>query len=198
MSPLLSQLVEHFRVLPGIGVKSAQRMAFHLLQRNRQGAKALAQSLMLAADQIQHCTQCRTFSETPLCRLCDDPRRDQQQLCIVQSPLDVVAIEQTGSYRGLYFVLLGHLSPLDGIGPDDLGMDTLLQRFQTPLNEVILAMGSTVEGEATAHYIIELAKPYPLTISRIANGVPLGGTLEYVDGGTLAHALDGRISLAVE
>ena len=172
-------------------------MAFHLLQRNRQGAQALAQSLIIAMEKIQHCTRCRTFSETLLCALCDNPKRKQDQLCIVESPIDIIAIEQTGSYRGLYFALLGHLSPLDGIGPDDLGMELLKKRFaENALSEIILATGSTVEGEATAHYITELAKPHNLVITRIAHGIPLGGDLEYVDGGTLAHAFDGRVRLS--
>lgn len=199
LSPLIQQLVQQLRILPGVGLKSAQRMAFHLLQRDRQGGQLLAKALIAAMDAIQHCERCRTLCETPLCSLCDDPKRDQQQLCIVESPIDIVAIEQTASYRGLYFTLLGHLSPLDGIGPADLGLTQLQQRFaQEHFTEVILATGSTVEGEATAHYIMELAKPYHLSISRLAHGIPLGGDLEYVDGGTLAHALAGRIAIATD
>ncbi|MCD6055221.1 MAG: recR [Gammaproteobacteria bacterium] len=197
LSPLIEQLIQHLRILPGVGSKSAQRMAFHLLQRNRQGGEALAQALLTAMEQVRRCERCRTFSEMPLCLICDNPRREQHQLCIVESPIDILAIEQTGTYRGLYFTLLGHLSPLDGIGPEDLGMEQLARRFESgDLQEVILATGSTVEGEATAHYISELAKPYRLAMSRIAHGIPLGGDLEYVDSGTLAHAFDGRVKLA--
>jgi recombination protein RecR len=164
-----------------------------LLERSRDNGKHLANTLHQAMDNIRHCQNCRTFSETALCRLCISPSRDRTLLCIVESPVDMVAVEQMGSYRGLYFVLMGHLSPLDGIGPDDLGMKELTALLsQGNVKEVILATNPTVEGEATAHYISELIKPYALQVTRIAHGVPLGGELEYIDGGTLARAFAGR------
>ncbi len=196
LSPIIQELIKQLRALPGVGQKSAQRMAFHLLQRDRHGGLSLAKALETAMQTIQHCDKCRTFCEARICSLCDDPRREQTQLCIVQSPIDVIAIEQTGSYRGLYFVLLGYLSPLDGIGPEELGLMQLKQRLQNEsLREMIVATGSTLEGQATAHYISELANQYTIPVSRIAHGIPLGGDLEYVDGGTLAHAFDGRIKI---
>lgn len=181
------------RCLPGVGPKSAQRMAFHLLERDRTAGLALAKALEEAIDRVRHCTQCRTLSETPLCSLCNNPSRDSSLLCIVETPADVLAIEQTGSYRGRYFVLMGRLSPLDGIGPAELGIDQLLQ-YVTDLSpqEVILATNPTVEGEATAHYLAGLIKQHNIRASRIAHGVPLGGELEYIDGNTLARALSGR------
>lgn len=192
-SPLLEQLIEALRCLPGVGPKSAQRMAFQLLERSREKGKHLATTLHTAMQNIQHCSQCRTFSETDLCRLCQSPHRDPAFLCIVESPADIVAVEQMGSYRGLYFVLMGHLSPLDGIGPDDLGIKQLNALLANQvIKEVILATNPTVEGEATAHYISELIKPYAIKVTRIAHGVPLGGELEYIDSGTLAHAFAGR------
>lgn len=192
-SPLLEQLIEALRCLPGVGPKTAQRMAFQLLERGRDNGKHLAQTLAAAMQHIQHCQQCRTFSETPLCHLCTSPQRDTSLLCIVESPIDLVAVEQMGHYRGRYFVLMGHLSPLDGIGPDDLGMKELnLLLSQHPITEIILATNPTVEGEATAHYISELVKPYAIKVTRIAHGVPLGGELEYIDSGTLARAFAGR------
>lgn len=193
LSPLIRQLIESLRVLPGVGPKSAQRMAFHLLERNRDGGLALAHALSHAMENIRHCASCRTFSESELCLLCASPRRDRGYLCVVESPADILAIEQTGGYSGLYFVLLGHLSPLDGIGPREIGIEALAERLKDPeLKELILATNPTVEGEATAHYIADLARDYPIQISRIAHGVPLGGELEFVDGGTLAHAFSGR------
>lgn len=197
LSPLIRQLIDALRVLPGVGPKSAQRMAFALLERKRDGGTALAQALLVAMEQIRHCASCRTFSETELCPLCASARRDRAMLCIVESPADILAIEQTGGYAGLYFVLLGHLSPLDGIGPREIGIDQLAERLKDPeLKELILATNPTVEGEATAHYIADLARDYPIVVSRIAHGVPLGGELEFVDGGTLAHAFSGRRPLA--
>ncbi|MBI2380056.1 MAG: recombination protein RecR [Gammaproteobacteria bacterium] len=193
LSPLIRQLIDALRVLPGVGPKSAQRMAFHLLERQREGGLVLSQALARAMEQIRHCVSCRTLSETELCPLCSSTRRDPSLLCVVESPADILAIEQTGGYSGRYFVLLGHLSPLDGIGPRELGLDELAERLREPeLKEVILATNPTVEGEATAHYIAELAQGLPITVSRIAHGVPLGGELEFVDGGTLAHAFSGR------
>lgn len=193
-SPLVQELIEAFKCLPGVGAKSAQRMAFHLLERNRIGGSKLAQTLAHAITEIGHCQQCRIFTEQALCDICQNPKRTIiEQLCIVETPADVIAIEQTGDYKGLYFVLMGHLSPIDGIGPDDLGFDVLTKQLASGnIKEVILATNPTVEGEATAHYIAELAKQYQVNISRIAHGVPVGGELEYVDGNTLSHALSGR------
>ncbi len=193
-SPLVQELITALKCLPGVGAKSAQRMAFHLLERNRIGGKKLAESLADAMKNIGHCRKCRTFTEQELCDICLSPKRQNRgQLCIVETPADVIAVEQTGEYQGLYFILMGHLSPLDGIGPDDLGLDVLEQQLaQGEFSEVILATNPTVEGEATAHYIAELANKYQVNISRIAHGVPVGGELEYVDGNTLSHAFSGR------
>lgn len=192
-SPLLEQLIDALRCLPGVGPKTAQRMAFQLLERGREKGKRLAKTLQDAMQDIQHCKHCRTFSETDLCKICISVQRDTSLLCIVESPADIVAVEQMGSYRGRYFVLMGHLSPLDGIGPDDLGMKLLSSILtQRDIKEVIVATNPTVEGEATAHYISELLKQYGVKITRIAHGVPFGGELEYIDSGTLAHAFAGR------
>ncbi|MFQ5487777.1 MAG: recombination mediator RecR [Gammaproteobacteria bacterium] len=192
-SPLIKQLVEAFRCLPGVGPKSAQRMSYHLLERDRDGAQRLARLLVEAVERIGHCSQCRTLSETELCRLCADERRDCSLLCIVESPSDVEAVEQSTSYRGRYFVLMGHLSPLDGIGPEGIGLDRLAARLgEGGIQELILATNPTVEGEATAHYIAELARSHGIKASRIACGVPFGGELEYLDAGTLFHAISGR------
>ena len=196
VSPLLSRLVDGLRCLPGVGPKSAQRMAYHLLERDREGARRLAAVLELAANEIGHCDSCRTLSETEICPLCASSSRDRSQLCIVEMPADVEAIEQSGSYRGLYFVLMGHLSPLDGIGPQELGLDRLESRCRDDeVREVILATNPTVEGEATAHYISERVRAQGIRVTRIAHGVPLGGELEYVDGDTLSHAFSGRREL---
>lgn len=193
---LIGQLVDALRCLPGVGPKSAQRMAFHLLERNRPGGRHLAEKLLAAMDNVGHCALCRNFTEEELCRLCANQGRDQSQLCIVEMPTDVTAIEATTSYRGLYFVLMGHLSPLDGIGPDELGIEYLVQRFGAgEVKEIILATNPTVEGEATAGYIAELARSRGLRATRIACGIPMGGELEYSDSGTLAHALVGRRDL---
>jgi recombination protein RecR len=193
MSPLLEQLIEALRCLPGVGPKSAQRMAFHLLERNREGALKLSGALKVAVEEIGHCTLCHTFSENDLCPVCASPSRDVSLLCVVESPADVLAIEQATGFQGKYFVLMGHLSPLDGIGPAELGLDRLQKRFEAgDIKEVILATNPTVEGEATAHYISEMAEEQGVVASRIAHGVPLGGELEYIDGGTLAHAFSGR------
>jgi recombination protein RecR len=192
-SPLLEQLIEALRYLPGVGPKTAQRMAFQLLERGRENGKRLAKILEEAMQNIRHCQQCRTFSETELCRLCSSTNRDQTLLCVVESPIDMVAVEQMGTYRGLYFILMGHLSPLDGIGPDDIGIKQLTTLLSNGvIKEVILATNPTVEGEATAHYISDLIKQYAIKATRIAHGVPLGGELEYIDSGTLAHAFAGR------
>ena len=192
-SPLIDQLVQGLRCLPGVGPKSAQRMAFHLLERQREAGLQLAEALQQALTQVGHCCECHTLSELDVCGICGDNRRDHQTLCIVESPADVLAFEQAGSYRGLYFVLMGHLSPIDGIGPEEIGIDHLLERVRgQQIGEVILATNPTVEGEATAYYITEQVKAMGVLVSRIAHGVPLGGELEYVDSGTLAHALSGR------
>ncbi len=192
-SPLIDQLVQALRCLPGVGPKSAQRMAFHLLERNREGGLQLAQILQTALTQVDHCRQCHTLTELDVCGICADQRRDHATLCVVESPADVLALEQAGSYRGVYFVLMGHLSPIDGIGPEEIGIDRLLDRVREhQIKEVILATNPTVEGEATAYYITEQVKALGVLVSRIAHGVPLGGELEYVDSGTLAHALSGR------
>ena len=191
--PSLLRLIESLRILPGVGPKSAQRMAFYLLERNRAGAKALATALQSASSDVTHCQRCRMFAEQALCPICASNSRDRSLLCVVESPADVVAVEQSGSYKGTYFVLMGHLSPLDGVGPDELGVplfEALLRVGE--VKEVILATNPTVEGEATAHFISELATRQSVKSSRIAHGVPVGGELEYVDGGTLAHALAGR------
>lgn len=195
-SPLINRLIEDLRCLPGVGPKSAQRMAFHLLEHDREGAQHLAATLSEAIEKVGHCQQCRTLSETDICPLCANPNRDRSQLCIVESPADVRAIEQATHYQGRYFVLMGHLSPLDGIGPTEIGLDQLEDRLKEGnITEVILATNPTVEGEATAHYIGEMAKAHGITSTRIAHGVPIGGELEYVDGGTLSHAFTGRRQL---
>lgn len=193
---LLEELIESFCCLPGVGPKSAQRMAFYLLERDRKGGDKLARLLDRAMRDIGHCSQCRTFSETPLCAICSNGERDASQLCIIESPSDVAAIERSTAYRGHYFVLMGHRSPLDGIGPAQIGVDLLMQRFtKGNIREVILATNATVEGEATAHYLGELAKQQSLRVMRIAHGVPLGGELEFVDKSTLSHAFAGRVEV---
>src|SRR5690242_9026833 len=196
-SPLLEKLIESLRGLPGVGPKTAQRMAFQLLTRGRESGIQLAEMLQQAMASIKHCQMCRTFCELALCEVCRSPQRDPALLCIVENPIDMLVIEQAGLFKGFYFVLMGHLSPLDGIGPDKLGMDELAQRFsQKIISEVILATNPTVEGEATAHYISDLAKQYAdIKVTRIAHGVPLGGELEFIDGGTLAHAFAGRSTI---
>ena len=192
-SVLIDRLIDALRCLPGVGPKSGQRMAFHLLERDRDGARLLAEALQQAADHVGHCSYCRTLCEDSLCSVCSDERRDRSLLCIVETPTDVYAVEQSTSFRGLYFVLMGHLSPLDGIGPEDIGLDVLAERLQQGgINEVIIATNPTVEGEATAHYIAEQAHRAGIRASRIAYGVPFGGELEFVDAGTLSHALIGR------
>lgn len=192
-SPLLVRLIDGLRCMPGVGQKSAQRIAFHLLERDRDGANALSVALADAVSGIGHCSRCRMFTEHELCSICSAAGRDSSQLCVVESPADVMAIEDATGFRGLYFVLMGHLSPLDGIGPDELGMDRLDAWLgQGDVNELIIATNPTVEGDATAHYLAELAARHDVQASRIAHGVPLGGELEYVDGGTLSHAFFGR------
>jgi recombination protein RecR len=192
----LAQLMQALRVLPGVGPKSAQRMAFHLLQRDREGARALAEALMAAVEHIGYCHQCRTLTEGDLCPICANPSRDDTSLCIVETPAEVYAIDQSTGFKGRFFVLNGRLSPLDGIGPAELRLDLLEQRLQAgTVRELILATNTTVEGEATAHYISEMARHFGVRSSRIAYGVPFGGEIEYVDGTTLAHAFNGRREL---
>ena len=196
-SPLIRQLIDSLRVLPGVGQKTAQRMALQLLERNRSGGVRLAQALQAAMEGVGYCAQCRSLSEDPICGLCLDERRDDTLLCVVEGPMDVHAVEQTG-YRGRYFVLKGHLSPLDGLGPEAIGIPELLERIDAgKFSEVILATNPTVEGEATAHYIAQIVTGRGLVATRIAHGMPLGGELELVDGGTLAHALAGRRPMSV-
>ena len=191
--PSLSRLIEALRCLPGVGPKSAQRMAFHLLERDRDGGREIAGAVAGAMDRLGHCRRCRMVAEGEFCPICPSTGRDRSLLCVVESPADVVAIEQTASYRGLYFVLMGHLSPLDGVGPQEIGIGAFEKLLgEGEVREVILATNPTVEGEATAHFLAEVAARFGLRASRIAHGVPVGGELEYVDGGTLAHALAGR------
>ena len=192
-TPLLSELVKALTLLPGVGPKSAQRIAFHLLERNRDGARRLARALEDAMARIGQCEACRTFSETPRCGLCAAANRDTSLLCVVEAPTDVVSIEQAASYKGLYYVLLGRLSPIDGVTPDTLGMPLLERRLQAgEVREMIIATGTTMEGEATAHYLAQLGKRAGVKVSRIAFGVPMGGELEYVDGTTLSLAIASR------
>jgi len=192
-SPLLMRLIDALRCMPGVGQKTAQRIAFHLLERDRAGARQLSTALAEAVDGIGHCRQCRMFTEQDLCDICSATGRDQSLLCVVESPADVMAVEDATGYRGQYFVLMGHLSPLDGVGPEQLGVPLLQQRLAGgEIQELIIATNPTVEGDATSHYLAELAGQHEVQASRIAHGVPLGGELEYVDGGTLSHAFFGR------
>jgi recombination protein RecR len=189
----LNALIEALRRLPGVGVKSASRMAFHLLQHDRAGAQVLAQALQQAATQVRHCSLCHTFTENDICATCLDPRRDRSKLCVVETPADQAAVERTAAFKGLYFVLMGKLSPLDGIGPKDIGLSKLFARATDgEVQEVILATNFTAEGEATAHVIGEALKARGLQVTRLARGVPAGSELEYVDLGTIAHALVDR------
>ena len=190
---LLGQLVEALRCLPGVGPKSAQRMAFHLLERDRDGGLHLASVLEAAMERIGRCTVCRDLTENEVCNICANEQRDASLLCIVESPSDVMAIEQATGYRGLYYVLMGRLSPLDGIGPADLGLDELSQRLKDqPPAELIIATNPTVEGEATAYYLQRMAQKHTIAVSRISHGVPLGGELEFTDQSTIAHAFSSR------
>ena len=190
---LLEQLIEALRILPGVGQKSAQRMAYHVLEREREGGQRLSEALAAAVERIGHCVRCRDFSETETCATCASAAREAQTLCAVESPADRLAIEQATGYRGLYFVLQGRLSPLDGIGPRELGLDLLSARLaEGEVRELIIATNPTVEGEATAHYLAQLARQHAVRPSRLAHGVPLGGELEYVDRGTLSHAFGSR------
>ncbi len=197
MSSLLEQLIEALRVLPGVGQKSAQRMAYHLLERDRGGGEKLAGVMAEAMEKIGHCERCRDFSEADVCPTCSNASRDRAELCVVENPADRLAIEQATGYRGLYFVLQGRLSPLDGIGPAELGLDQLVARLaEGEVRELIIATNPTVEGEATAHYLAQLSRNASVRPSRLAHGVPLGGELEYVDRGTLSHAFGSRSEMA--
>lgn len=192
--PLLDQLTDALRCLPGVGPKSAQRMALHLLERNREGGVKLSAVLAEAMERIGRCKQCRDLTELEVCTICSNTRRDQTLLCVVESPVDVLSIEQATAYQGLYFVLLGRLSPLDGVGPAELGLDQLADRLESnPPAEMIIATNPTVEGEATSYYLQRMAQKNNIKISRIAHGVPLGGELEYTDHSTLAHAFGSRL-----
>lgn len=192
-SPAIEELIEALRCLPGVGPKSAQRMTLHLLERDREGAESLATALSEAMNKVEHCQRCRNFTELDVCEICIDPRRDTSTICVVETPADVLAVEMSGSFKGVYYVLMGHLSPIDGIGPEEIGLNLFHQRvIDEEISEVILATNPTVEGEATAYYLIDLLQEDGIKVSRIAHGVPLGGELEYVDGSTLAHAFSGR------
>ncbi len=193
---LIDQLIDALRVLPGVGTKSAQRMALQLLERDKVGASRLAEAILEAVEHVGRCASCRTLTENEQCGICSNSRRSGTEICVVETPADLYAIEQAGSFQGKYFVLLGHLSPIDGIGPEQLGIDQLIQRLQQDqISELILATNLTVEGEATAHFIADKAKALGVNVSRIAYGVPMGGELEYVDGGTLNMALQSRKAL---
>ncbi|MBX3697468.1 MAG: recombination mediator RecR [Dokdonella sp.] len=195
-SPLLADLIEALRCLPGVGAKTAQRMAFHMLERDRPGARRLAERLAVAVEKVGNCRRCRGFSEQEICSFCANASRDKHLLCVVETPVDQLAIEQATGYRGHYFVLLGRLSPLDGLGPKELGLDLLAARLaEGEIEEMIVATNPTVEGEATAHMLSQLARAADVRASRLAHGVPLGGELEFIDRGTLAHAFGGRQSL---
>ncbi len=192
-SPAIEELIEALRCLPGVGPKSAQRMTLHLLERDRAGAESLADALAAAVNKVEHCQRCRNLTELDVCEICIDPRRDGKTICVVETPADVLAVEMSGSFRGVYYVLMGHLSPIDGIGPQEIGLDLFHQRVvEEGIAEVILATNPTVEGEATAYYLTDLLQAEDVRLSRIAHGVPLAGELEYVDGSTLAHAFSGR------
>lgn len=196
LGPSIDELMQALRCLPGVGPKSAQRMTFHLLERNREGGDRLAKALVSALENVRHCQRCRILCESEICIRCQDERRQQDQLCIVEMPSDVLAIEQATQYQGQYFVLSGHLSPLDGIGPEALGIPKLVEWLdEGTIEEVILATNPTVEGEATAHYISELARARQVRVTRLAHGIPLGGELEFIDSGTLSHAFSGRESI---
>lgn len=189
----IESLKQALRRLPGVGPKSAQRMTLHLLERDREGAQQIAQALTTALERVIHCQRCNNLSEQELCEFCSSPRRDSSLLCIVESPADLISLEQSSAYQGMYFVLMGHLSPLDGIGPEELGIPQLEKLLdEVKVKEVVLATNLTVEGEATAHFIGEIARQRGIRTTRIAYGVPVGGELEYVDGGTLARAISGR------
>lgn len=191
-SPLIDELIAALKYLPGVGSKSATRMALHLLQKNTPAALRLSDALKKAAEEVKRCSVCQTLTEQNVCDLCRNTKRHAHQICVVETPGDILALEQAGTYMGRYFVLYGHLSPIDGIGPVELGVPTLLKQFDTGIEELIIATNPTMEGEATAHYIAEKARVQGIKVTRIAHGVPIGGELEFIDGGTLAHALASR------
>jgi recombination protein RecR len=192
-SPTLDELIVALKCLPGVGQKSAQRMALHLLERNREGAARIAAAIEASLGSVRHCSRCRNFTDADICQVCADNSRDQATLCVVETPADVIAVESSAAYRGRYFVLLGRLSPLDGYGPDQLGIDELEQQLQQgEIEEIILATSATVEGDITAQYIADMAERFNIRCSRLARGIPLGGELEFVDSGTLSRALSGR------
>lgn len=196
---LLNELILALRCLPGVGAKSAQRMAFHLLERDRQGGRLLSEKLLQSVEEIGHCSRCRTLTEKTLCSICENQARDASLLCVVESPADILAINQTAVFKGLYFVLHGRLSPLDGMGPAEIGLNILAERLaEGEIKEIILATNPTVEGEATACYIADMVRDQEIKVSRIAHGVPLGGELEYIDSGTLSHAFSGRSEVSYE
>ena len=195
-SPSLDELIVALKCLPGVGQKSAQRMALHLLERDREGAARIAAALESALGSVRHCSRCRNFTDSETCPVCADSSRDQGTLCVVETPADVIAVESSAAYRGRYFVLLGRLSPLDGYGPEQLGIDDLEQQLQAgDIQEIILATSATVEGDITAQFIADLAGRFKIRCSRLARGIPLGGELEFVDSGTLSRALSGRQQL---
>lgn len=197
LSPLLQELIQALRYLPGVGPKSAQRMAFHLLQNDVVKAKHLATTITHSLTHITHCQQCRMLTEKTVCHICSNTKRNQQKICIVENPLDTFAIEQTASFNGRYFVLMGHLSPIDGIGPEKIGIPLLLEQLKkSPVEEIILALSATVEGQTTSHYIANLVRSLPVQVTRLAHGIPIGSELEYTDGNTLTHALIDRKSFA--
>ena len=190
---LIADLIDALRCLPGVGPRTAQRMTWHLLERNRDAGRRLAAALVETMDRVGHCRECRTLTEHETCAVCASARRDRSRICVVENPADVVRIETGTDYQGVYFVLMGNLSPLDGVGPRELGLGQLAQRLaEGEVSELILATGATAEGEATAHFLAEMAREHEVTATRIAQGVPLGGDLEFVDSGTLAHAFSGR------
>lgn len=192
-SPSLTALVNALKCLPGVGQKSAQRMALYLIERDQDGAARIANATLTALEKVRHCKQCRNFSDTDLCEICSSQKRDATSLCIVETPADVLAIEASAAFQGLYFVLLGRLSPLDGIGPDQLGLDILEQQLNKGVvGEIILATSATVEGDITAQFVADIARKFNIKTSRLARGIPLGGELEFVDSGTLSRALSGR------
>ncbi|WP_416885872.1 recombination mediator RecR [Marinospirillum sp.] len=198
LSPLIDELIQALRCLPGVGPKSAQRMALHLLERTPDAAERLSRVLGRAVAEVGHCSACRTLTEEPVCRICRSQQRDPSLLCIVETPADMLALEQSGIYSGQYFVLLGHLSPLEGLGPESLGLDQLQARLdQEPIQEVILATNPTLEGETTAQYLAELLASREVKVTRLAHGLPVGGELEYLDGGTLSRALAGRSGFSI-
>jgi recombination protein RecR len=192
-SPSLTELVDALKCLPGVGQKSAQRMALYLIERDQDGAARIANATLTALEKVRHCKQCRNFSDTELCEICSSQKRNTASLCIVETPADVFAIEASGAFQGLYFVLLGRLSPLDGIGPDQLGLEILEEQLNNGVvEEIILATSATVEGDITAQFVADIARKFSIKTSRLARGIPLGGELEYVDSGTLSRALSGR------